>query len=137
VAGRTTLLLARFRYHVLTTMSGQTHPLLAEDSQIIGFRGPPETAEWISGEEAESLLAATPDENVTDDVARNFIQKVINGFDAIRPRLNEIAEARGKDMLDAHRRVREAAKRKGVKYSIEPQLPPYVLGLYVYLPAAE
>jgi hypothetical protein len=80
------------------------------------------------------LLLAKPDDNVTDDVARNFIQKVIDEFDHVRRRRNEIAEALGKELLDAHQRVRTAARRTGVKYSIEPQLPPDVLGLYVYLP---
>jgi hypothetical protein len=80
------------------------------------------------------LLLAKPDDNVTDDVARNFIQKVIDEFDHVRRRRNEIAEALGKELLDAHQRVRTAARRTGVKYSIEPQLPPDVFGLYVYLP---
>jgi hypothetical protein len=52
----------------------------------------------------------------------------------VRPRLDEVAEAYGKELLDAHQRVLTAARRSGVIYSIEPQLPPDVLGLYVYLP---
>jgi hypothetical protein len=52
----------------------------------------------------------------------------------LRPHLDEVAEAHGKELLDAHQRVRTASRRVGVKYSIEPQLPPDVLGLYVYLP---
>jgi hypothetical protein len=39
------------------------------------------------------------------------------------------------ELLDAHRRVRTAAATKGVRYRVEPQLPPDVLGIYVYLPA--
>jgi hypothetical protein len=137
VATRTTLLLLRFRYHILTTVGEETKALLAEDSQIVGFRGAPSEAEWISLDEADHLLEATPDDNVTDDVARNFIQKVIDGYDSIATRLNQIAEARGKEILDAHTRVRQASRRKGVKHAIEPQLPPDVLGVYVYLPVVE
>ena len=88
----------------------------------------------MSPAEAESLLLATPDDNVTDDVARNFVQKVIDEFSHLRSHLDEVAEAHGKELLDAHQRVRTASRRVGVKYSIEPQLPPDVLGLYVYLP---
>ncbi|MEW4565783.1 helicase-related protein [Bremerella sp. JC770] len=134
VPTRTTLLLLRLRYHIITTRQDKVTPLLAEDTQILGFRGTPSTAEWLTREEAESLLLATPDENVTDDIARNFIQKVIDEFQHVHPRLDEVAEAHGKELLDAHQRVRKAARRTGVKYSIEPQLPPDVLGLYVYLP---
>ena len=134
VTTRTTFLLLRFRYHILTTVAGETKPLLAEDSQVVGFCGAPSAAKWLTAQEAESLLAAEPDENVVGDVARNFLQKVIDEFDAIRARLDEIAEARGKEILDAHQRVREAVRRKGLRQTIEPQLPPDVLGLYVFLP---
>ena len=134
VSTRTTLLLLRLRYHIITTRGEEVSPLLAEDTQLVGFRSAPSTAEWLNRDECEAILLANPDDNVTDDVARNFIQKVIDEFDHLRPRLDEIAEAHGKELLDAHQRVRTAAKRTGVKYSIEPQLPPDVLGLYVYLP---
>jgi superfamily II DNA or RNA helicase len=134
VATRTTILLLRLRYHIITMRGDEVSPLLAEDTQLIGFRSAPSTADWLDRAEAESLLLAKPDDNVTDDVARNFIQRVIDEFDHLRPRLDEIAEAHGKELLNAHQRVRTAARRTGVKYSIEPQLPPDVLGLYVYLP---
>jgi hypothetical protein len=134
VATRTTILLLRLRYHIITMRGDEVSPLLAEDTQLVGFRSAPSTAQWLSRDEAESLLLAKPDDNVTDDVARNFIQRVIDEFDHLRPRLDEIAEAHGKELLNAHQRVRTAARRTGVKYSIEPQLPPDVLGLYVYLP---
>ena len=91
----------------------------------------------MAAAEVEDLLAALPDENVTDDVARRFIHRVVDDFEALRPRLDEIAEARGRDLLDAHQRVRRAARRKGVQYAIEPQLPPDVMGLYVYLPVIQ
>jgi hypothetical protein len=134
VSTRTTLLLLRLRYHIITTRGDESTPLLAEDTLIVGFRRAPSAAEWLSPAEAESLLLATPDDNVTDDVARNFVQKVIDEFSHLRPHLDEVAEAHGKELLDAHQRVRTASRRVGVKYSIEPQLPPDVLGLYVYLP---
>jgi superfamily II DNA or RNA helicase len=134
VETRTTLLLVRFRYHVLTTIGDATKPLLAEDCQVVAFRGTPAKVQWLPQREAENLLAVEPDENVTDDVARNFVQKVIDDFDQLRSQLDQLAEARGKELLDAHQRVRHAAKRRGVRTAIEPQLPPDVLGLYVYLP---
>jgi hypothetical protein len=129
------LLLLRLRYHIITTRGDESTPLLAEDTLIVGFRRAPSAAEWLSPDEAESLLLATPDDNVTDDVARNFIQKVIDEFTHLRLHLDAVAEAHGKELLEAHQRVRTASRRVGVKYRIEPQLPADVLGLYVYLPA--
>ena len=63
------------------------------------------------------------------------MQKVIDDFDLLRPHLEEYAGQRGDEILEAHRRVREATRLTGVKYEIEPQLPVDVLGIYVYLPA--
>jgi superfamily II DNA or RNA helicase len=134
VRTRTTLLLLRLRYHIITARGEEAIPLLAEDTQLVGFRSAPSSAQWLSRREAETLLDAKPDDNVSDDVARNFIQRVIDEFDHIRPHLTEAAEFHGQELLHAHQRVRTAARRTGVKYSIEPQLPPDVLGLYVYLP---
>ena len=137
VTARTTLLLLRFRYHIITKAEAETRPLLAEDCQLVGFRGTPASAEWLSHEDAERLLGATPDENTSDDVARNFLKKTMGEFDAVRPRLDEVAKAQGKELLDAHQRVRTASRLRGVRYSIEPQLPPDVLGLYIYMPVIQ
>ena len=137
VTTRTTLLLLRLRYHILTTINEETKPLLSEDCRVFGFRGTPAKAEWLSPEEAERLLEMTPDENVTDDVARNFLQKVINEFDPLRTELDRLVRERGNELLKAHQRVRQAVRKTRVKYDIQPQLPPDVLGLYVYLPVLE
>jgi superfamily II DNA/RNA helicase len=134
VQTRTTLLLLRLRYHILTITGDDSKPLLAEDSQLVAFTGAPSTAVWLPREQAESLLLAEPDENVTGDVARNFLRKVVVEFDHLRPYLDEVAEAHGKQLLDAHQRVRTAARRTGIRHAVEPQLPPDVLGMYVYLP---
>jgi hypothetical protein len=64
------------------------------------------------------------------------LRKVIEGFDALRPRLDQVAEQRGMELLEAHRRVRIASQAKGVSHRVEPQLPPDVLGIYIYLPKA-
>jgi len=59
---------------------------------------------------------------------------VIDGFDSLRPYLDETAQQLGDQLLDAHQRVRLASRQKGVQTRVEPNLPPDVLGIYVYLP---
>jgi hypothetical protein len=54
----------------------------------------------------------------------------------LRPYLEAEAERRAKQLLDAHRRVRTASQQKGIRYRVVPNLPPDVLGIYVYLPSA-
>jgi hypothetical protein len=111
------------------------HPLLAEDCQLLVFAGSPQNAEWLDSGMAEELLQARSDANIGADQARDFLQKVIDNFDHLCPHLEQVAERRGQELLDAHRRVRTAARMKGVSYRVEPQLPPDVLGIYIYLPS--
>lgn len=131
---RTTLLLLRLRYHIIVTREGKELPLLAEDAALVAFKGSPGNAQWLTEEEAEKLLALTPDTNLPLELAQERIRQVTEGFDLIRPRLDEIARQRGSKLLEAHLRVREASRAKG-RYRIEPQLPPDILGLYIFLPA--
>ena len=136
VKRRTTLLLVRLRYHIITKSSAQEKKLLAEECELVAFEGAPENPEWVDGSVAEALLSAAPDENIGHTQASEFIRKVIEGFDYIRPRLVEIANERGEKLLQSHERVRRATRSKGVTHQVEPNLPPDVLGIYVYLPAS-
>ena len=138
VEKRTTLLLLRLRYHIITKRRGEPDAqLLAEDCRVIGFWGAPDRAEWLDSGDAQidQLLNARPTRNIEKPQATTFVEKVIDGFDDLRPHLDEYARWRGDEILDAHQRVRESTKATGVRYEIEPQLPPDVLGIYVYLPA--
>jgi hypothetical protein len=62
------------------------------------------------------------------------VRRVIEGFEHLRPRLDASVVERGEALLEAHRRVRSAARMTGVRYRVEAQLPADVLGVYVYLP---
>jgi hypothetical protein len=134
IDARTTALLVRFRYHIHSGQDGDA-PLLAEDIQAYAFNGSPENAEWLESDAVEALLAAEPQGNITREQASDFVRKVLDGYDAIAPQLEAFAVERGEALLEAHLRVRQAAKLKGRQPQIEPHLPPDVLGVYVYLPA--
>jgi superfamily II DNA or RNA helicase len=135
VARRTTLLLVRMRFHLIAERGDQTRQLLAEDLQLLAFAGAPQAAEWLDPAAAEALLAAQPDENVLPDQARAALARILGDFDALRPHLDAATAARGQALLEAHQRVRAAAGQRGLRHRVEPQLPPDVLGLYIYLPA--
>ncbi len=139
VGKRTTLLLLRLRYHILTkrnTKTGRTiaTPLLAEDSQIVGFSGSPQNAQWLDEKDVQVLLQSEPQQNISADQASDFIQRIVDDFEVILPHLEQKAKDKGEELLDAHRRVRVAMRTKGLTHRIEPQLPPDVLGIYVLLP---
>ena len=134
VEQRTTLLLVRLRYHILAQKGDDETALLAEDCQLLGFTGVPGAARWLSPDQAEALLDAQPAANITPQQATAFVQRVVDGFGHLRQPLNEAATQRGQELLDAHRRVRTAARVTGVHYDVRPHLPPDVLGIYVLLP---
>ncbi|MCP4421274.1 MAG: ATP-dependent helicase, partial [Chloroflexi bacterium] len=135
VTQATTLLLLRFRYHIITRRKGgEETPLLAEESQVIGFAGKGEQPHWLAEEAVEALLQATPDANVPPPQAVRLMSRAMTKMDALQPALSDIAERRGQELLTAHRRVRTAARQTGVRYTVRPQLPPDVLGMYLLLP---
>jgi hypothetical protein len=101
---------------------------------VVGFEGAPAEATWIPPNRIPELLYAVPKRNIDRERARHFIQLVIGGMADIYPKLEKFAQERGRCLLDAHRRVRSAAHWTGVKQDIRPELPPDVLGIYVYLP---
>jgi len=139
VQRRTTLLLLRYRYHIIIRDgsqrgSDQEKQLLAEDSQVVGFAGAPTEAEWIDARQVDALLDAKPTQNIDHERATLFVQRVIEGIQALTPQLERFAAERGEQLLNAHRRVRSAARWSGVRHEIRPELPPDILGIYVYLP---
>lgn len=135
VEKRTTILLVRFRFHIVTRRGAEERPLLAEDLGLLAFEGSPQNAVWLDPYRAEVLLHAEPKGNVHEDQAATFLQRILDEFDLVRPEIDAAAEEHGAVLLEAHRRVRAASRQQGVSYRVDPQLPPDVLGIYVYLPA--
>jgi len=137
VSRRTTLLLVRLRFHIVTQRGTDEHPLLAEDCQVLAFTGSPRNAEWLNDSPAiEALLEAISAANVYPEQARDFLSRMIDDVDVLQPHLNAVAQERGEALLAAHRRVRAAAQARGVRYRVEPQLPLDLLGIYIYLPTS-
>ena len=131
---RTTLLLLRLRYHIIAKQQEKERPLLAEDCRLVAFAGSPQNAEWLDEVAIDRLLNAEPDANISHEKAQRALQKILEGFEHLQQRLNDITQQHGQALLDAHRRVRQVSKAKDISYRVEPQLPPDVLGIYVYLP---
>lgn len=132
---RTTLLLVRYRYHIRSHAARGEEPMLAEECVVLGYRGSPDEPEWLDLGASEGVLNAGPDANLYPDQARDFVRSAVEGLDRVRGFLAQEAERRAQVLLGSHRRVRAAARITGVRYDVEPQLPPDVLGVYVLVPA--
>ncbi len=134
IARRTTVLLLRMRFHLVTRRATSEQALLAEDWQLTAFAGAPMAPEWLGEPEAERLLGITPDANIPPEIAKTQLARILDGLDALRDSLNDLARRRGEEILEAHKRVRKATRITGVAQRIDPKLPVDVLGVYVYLP---
>jgi hypothetical protein len=135
VTRRTTLLLVRLRYHIVTQKGATSQALLAEECQVLAFEGAPHHAQWLAeSERIEQLLSAQPEANVNSAQASHFLQGVLSKLDLLHEHLQEVAHARGRELLAAHQRVRAAATLRGVRQRVEPQFPLDILGVYMYLP---
>lgn len=137
VERRTTLLLLRLRFHIVNQgRDGTERPLLAEDLVLAAFTGSPDKAEWLPGDGIETLLDVDADTNIDADQAQTHIRRLLDRFEDLRTRLDQIAEQRGEVLLDAHRRVRKATKSGVRALKVDVHKPGDVLGVYVFLPAA-
>jgi hypothetical protein len=131
---RTTLLLVRYRYDLVTTGKHGERSQLAEECRLLGFTGPPEEAGWLGDRHTEALLDAQPSGNITPEQARDFIARVVEGYERLSPHVEDEARRRAVLLREAHERVRLGAGQRGTS-RVEAQLPPDVLGVYIYLPA--
>lgn len=138
VERRTTLLLLRYRFHINQPYEDKVYRSLVEDSQIVAFTGSAESPVWLTEHDAKALLSAMPSENVLPQQAQAQIERVIDNYASLLPIINGFAQKRSTELLASHLRVRDAVMlKRSQKPEIKPELPPDVLGIYVYLPGGE
>lgn len=137
VSARTTLLLTRFRFHLDLPGRDAIRQLIAEDAQVMAFRGSPSSPEWLGDEEVAELLTATADSNVPADQARDLAARVMDHLDALNPVLNNRADTLADELLESHRRVRAGAGAAKRGLAVRAQKPVDILGVYVYLPVLQ
>lgn len=137
VSVRTTLLVARFRFHLELPSRTGTRQLVAEDVATLAFEGAPAQAKWLDADAAGALLAATPSGNVPAPQAQQFVTRVVDGLDGLRPHLDAHGTELAERLLAAHRRVRQASSEivRGLK--VTPEAGADVLGVFVFIPSIE
>lgn len=133
VSTRTTLLVARFRYH-LQVAGASTETILCEEIVPFACTGSADAPRWLSSEEGEALLIAPPERNLIQTSIDQQLGLLVPSLPAFQQALSTIAEDRAAAQLAAHERVREASRTKG-RVSIRPVLPVDILGAYVLLPS--
>jgi len=134
VEKRTVLILARFRYHIVTRAANRESALLAEDMQPMAFTGSSDAPQWLDAETTERLLLAGPDANIPHEQALSFLAQALKDASGVQSAIDKQAVRRGEGLLESHLRVRESAKVGGRRPTVEPNLPADIIGVYVYLP---
>ena len=133
VSARTTLLVARFRYHLRSAASAEEGPVLCEEIAPLACTGSADAPGWLAPEESERLLAARPEGNLLLTAIEQQLGLLLPVLPELRAALEAVARERAQAQLGAHRRVRAAARARG-RVNIEPVLPVDLLGAYVLLP---
>ena len=138
VARLTTLLVCRFRFNMVSTVGGVEHPMLAEEAGLLAFVGAPSRPDWIDDPgRVESLLDARPSGSLTPEAARRQVRTVLDARPHWAARINAAAAERAEATADAHQRVRETGRSRfgsAGRLRVTPQLPPDIVGLYVFVP---
>jgi superfamily II DNA or RNA helicase len=129
---RTLLVVLRFRYH-LQTADGDTKTILCEEIVPLACTGPADAPQWLSPDEGERLLAATPERNLVQTAIDQQLELLIPALPKLQTHLEAVASARATTQLATHERVREASRTRG-RVSIKPVLPVDILGAYILLP---
>jgi len=129
---RTTLLVARFRYH-LQIIGRESETILCEEIVPLACTGPVDTPHWLPAEEGERLLAARPERNLIQSAIDQQLNLLMPALPMLQQACVSMARQRAATQLAAHERVREATRTKG-RATIPPVLPVDILGAYVLLP---
>ena len=146
VTKRTTLLVARFRYHLRTggvgSRSGSSarsgsgsgrDTLLCEEIVPLACTGAAEAPCWLSPEDSEHLLTAQPERNLLPTALEQQLGLTLPALAKLRAALEPVARERAEAQREAHERVRVATRAKS-RVAVEPVLPVDLLGVYVLLP---
>ena len=133
VEARTTVLLVRLRHQLTVTHRGQSRLLLCEETVAMGIVAGDEPAP-LEDAAARVLMTAEPLRNMPPALRDQHIQRALDQLPALQPTLERLARTRAQQLLEDHRRVREAAQARG-DYRVTPSLPVDVMGVFVLIPA--
>lgn len=135
VSIKTTLMLFRVRNLIEDIDDG--HRVVAEEMLGWGYRGSPDDGDYLSHDDAKSLMSSThPTGNITSQAQKSFFGKEIMLINPLRKKgspLDDIALNRARALVEAHSRFRKVTG--GSRYrEVTPVLPMDIMGIYILLP---
>lgn len=128
---KTTLILLRLRMK-MTVHGRQERLLLAEEAALVAISDEKIIA---SGKDARALLAAPANHDLAPSARERFIRQAQDEMPkTIRGAIQDYAQQGAQALAADHARLRAAAGITA-RMTVEPVLPPDVIGLFVLLPA--
>ncbi|WP_223162486.1 DEAD/DEAH box helicase [Ruegeria intermedia] len=126
----TTVVLARLRFKI-TVHARSGRLLLAEEAALIAV-GP--DGRTLSGQAVRDMLSTTASGDLTPAARDRQVQKARERLDSLMAGpIADHVRARAEELADDHGRVRSAIK--GIsRVSVDPVLPPDIIGLFVLIP---
>lgn len=128
------LLRMRSRLTIKRTGVNEGHDLLAEEALAVAFNTANELMVLTKAQVSE-LMAAPISSELTLEARQRELTAVIQDLPNKQHAFASLAKQRADEVLEDHRRTRDASEAHG-SYSVSPQLPVDVMGVYVLVPDA-
>ena len=132
VSIRTTLYLLRLRSRLTIRRAGRSRDMLAEEALALAIADR-ENLVPLERERVLALMQSEVSRNMPRERRDREIAAALDSLPDHAPDLEALARERARQVLEDHRRVREAADARG-EYRVQPQLPVDVMGVYVLVP---
>jgi hypothetical protein len=141
VKNRTTVFLLRLRCQLAIEKRKKgiftlDRTLLSEECLGIAVEGGTATLRVLSDEKVFDLLSLEAGRNMSDGQKTHLVSQALETLDRLEPELEALARRRAEELLEDHRRIREASEVRGIRYAVTPALPVDVIGVYVLMPLA-
>lgn len=134
VPTQTTLLLLRHRFHLTGRKGNRTWQTLAEELDTVAYRGRAERGDWLTPEGVAALLDVQPEGNLDPTQKTDRLTRALTELEGVQAALLARAGERAAALLEAHERVRGAARGLGATYTVESPRAPDLLGVYLFVP---
>lgn len=132
---RTVLLVVRYRIQLTLPGTKVTRSEVADHADFLAYRDTlTGEREWLTPDEVNALLAATPSATVNPDLAADQLTDAIDELGDLTGALNEYGDQAATELTEQHAAVRAALGSRARSLTATLLPPADVLGVYVYLP---
>ena len=132
VTTKTTVLLFRCR-NVIAEKKGP-NKIVAEEMLMWGYRGSPSQKNFLTRNEAKTLVdTARVTSDLSAEARSSFLHNELIQLPTLKAEFDKVAEERSTHLVEAHERFSQFMDQKQFQV-VYPVLPMDVLGIYVLLP---